>query len=175
MAQLMLLFQVGAERYALETTSVVEIIHRVELSKIQGSAAADGLPAMAGRFNYHGQIVGVLDLTQLLGGGTSRSALGTRIVLVRLMSANGLAEKEQRLIGLLVEQVTATLESHQFDRIARDSSDHDQPAYFGETLLYQQEMIQSIRPEYLLGDRPYETLLPALPPHSEVKIGAVIG
>lgn len=48
MAQLMLLFWVGAERYALETTSVVEVIHRVELSKAHEVKGA-GVGACHGR------------------------------------------------------------------------------------------------------------------------------
>ena len=108
MAQLMLLFRVGAERYALETTSVVKIIHRVELSKIHDVMEASAHFAMSGRFNYHGQTVPVLDLTQLLGGGPTRPALGTRIVLVRL-ALSGRGSKQQHLLGLLVEQATEIL------------------------------------------------------------------
>ncbi|MEL6553299.1 MAG: chemotaxis protein CheW [Cyanobacteria bacterium J06621_11] len=54
MTQLMLLFRVGAERYAVDTTSVVEIIPRVELSAVPGLSDSDEKAIVAGRFNYHG-------------------------------------------------------------------------------------------------------------------------
>lgn len=157
MAQLMLLFRVGAERYALETASIVEVIHRAELSKAHKAEGASERIVMAGRFNYHGQIIPVLDLNQLLGGGPSRPALGTRIVLVRLAVSKDWSGQHQRLLGLLVEQVTETLEGSQFECIAADADSH--LPYLGETLLYQQEMIQSVRPDQLLSAGTYDALV----------------
>lgn len=155
MAQLMLLFHVGSENYALETHAVVEIIHRVELNSVHGMPAV-----MAGRFNYHGQFVPVLDMSELLGGRPSRPALGTRIVLVQSAlarqgqcsvkdSVKGPADSQ--LLGLLVEQVSETLEGHQFT--AADGGDRgSRYSYFGKTLLYQQQMIQCLRTDKLFAE-----------------------
>lgn len=142
MAQLMLLLRVGSERYALATRWVVEIIHRVELSKVN-----DLSTKIAGRFNYHGQIVPVIDLSQLLGGGVSRPTLGTRIIVVKLECA----EQTPRLMGLLVEQVTETLEDSQFDHVI-ENDDSIQHSYFGKTLVYQQDLIQCLRTNELFAE-----------------------
>lgn len=161
MAQLMLLFHVGLENYALETHSVVKIIHRVELNKIHGMPAT-----MAGRFNYHGQIVPVLDMSQLLGGRPSRPALGTRIVLVQsAVTAQGHppiespvdAPADVQLFGLLVEQVTETLEGHQFTQADEGDRSTRYP-YFGKTLLYQQQMIQCLCTDKLSAELCYNAL-----------------
>lgn len=173
MAHLLLLFHVGLDNYALETHSVVEIIHRVELSKVHGMPAA-----MAGRFNYHGQIVPVLDMSQLLGGRPSRPALGTRIVLVRpklakqgqrpiessiefpvKSPADSSAESsiEAGLFGLLVEQVTETLETHRFTQ-ADEGDRNAEHTYFGQTLLYQQQIIQCLRTDQLFTELGYNAL-----------------
>ncbi|WP_204105292.1 MULTISPECIES: chemotaxis protein CheW [Spirulina sp. CCY15215] len=76
---LMLLFRVGKERYALDTTLVVEVIPKVDLIKYHGTQ-----PAIAGRFNYQGRIVPVLDLSQFLAGEPCPAVLSTRIVIVDL-------------------------------------------------------------------------------------------
>ncbi|MEO1447434.1 MAG: hypothetical protein AAFV46_14610 [Cyanobacteria bacterium J06635_11] len=48
MTQLMLIFRLGSERYALATTSVVEIIPRVALSGAQGGALSGALSGALG-------------------------------------------------------------------------------------------------------------------------------
>ncbi|MFK8185995.1 MAG: chemotaxis protein CheW [Phormidesmis sp.] len=142
MSQLMLLFRVGSERYALATRWVVEIIHRVELSKVH-----DASTTIAGRFNYHGKIVPVLDVSQLLHRSASRPKLGTRIILVKRERANQMPQ----LMGLLVEQVSEILEDSQFDPIVEDTG-NVQHAYLGKTLVYQQEMIQCLRTSELFSE-----------------------
>ena len=142
MSQLMLLFRVGSERYALATKWVVEIIHRVELSNLHGAKST-----IAGRFNYHGQLVPVLDLSQILGGSASQPKLGTRIILVKLERA----EQTPQLMGLLVEQVSEILEDSQFDHIFEDTNNF-QHAYLGKTLVYQQELIQCLRTNELFAE-----------------------
>lgn len=178
MTQLMLIFRLGSERYALATTSVVEIIPRVALSGAQGGAlsgaqsgalgythqakpTSTGSPEatlpIAGRFNYHGQVVSVLDLSQILKGTRSRPALGTRIILVALAPSLSLTKSSEEsstkpdthLVGFLVEQVTETLEGHEFCQ-ADEATDAVRPSYLEKTLLYQQEIIQYICLERLM-------------------------
>ena len=146
---LMLLFQVGKTRYALETASVVKVIPRVELARYHGAS-----PSVAGRFNYQGQIVPVLDLCQLLGNRPSQALLSSRIILVKL-DAN-----QSRLLGLLVEQVTETLTADQVDQIHHtEDSLLSQHPYLGDVLLKQQEMIQCLRVDQLLSEQVHNQLL----------------
>lgn len=145
----MLLFRVGSDRYAVETTSVVKVIPRVELTPYQGAS-----PVVAGRFNYQGQIVPVLDLSQLLGNTCSRAVLSSRIILV-CPNAN-----QSRLLGLLVEHVTETLTIDQVDQIdqVEDGLLSQQP-YLGSALLKQQDIIQCLRVDQLLSEQVYNSLL----------------
>ncbi|MEM6453041.1 MAG: chemotaxis protein CheW [Cyanobacteria bacterium P01_D01_bin.105] len=138
----MLLLRAGSERYGLGTKCIVEIIHRVELRQSHQVPST-----VAGRFNYHGQMVPVIDLSQLLGGSASRPALGTRIILVKLA---GSGERPQ-LLGLLAEQVTETLEAKQLTSVA-ESIKSTRHSYLEKHLLYQQESIQCLNIDKLFAE-----------------------
>ncbi|MEM9265125.1 MAG: chemotaxis protein CheW [Cyanobacteria bacterium P01_F01_bin.13] len=151
MAGLLLLFRVGKEPYAIKATSVVEVIPRINLSKIHQPP-----PNIAGQFNYQGQIVPVLDLSKLLGGIGCRPVLSTRIVLVNLDQVGD----TKQLLGLMVEQVTDTLGCDQTMPV-QDSVTISQAAYLGEKLLYGDEVIQCLRIDQLLTKAVYsQTLKP---------------
>jgi chemotaxis-related protein WspB len=74
---LLLTFTVGANRYAIDVTRVVEVVPRVELRKISHAPAF-----LAGLLDYRGKIVPVIDLGLLLDTAGSRDCLSTRIILV---------------------------------------------------------------------------------------------
>jgi len=94
-----LLFQIGADRYALEAGGIVAVEPMVRLKRIPQAA-----PGVAGVFNYHGQPVPVVDLSALALGQPAQESLSTRLVLVRYRCPDG----EQRLLGLVVEKATET-------------------------------------------------------------------
>ena len=148
MTDLLLLFRVGQERYAMDAISVVEVIPRINLSTIHQPP-----PHVVGQFNYQGHIVPVLDLSQHLGNGVSRLVLSTRIVLINLGQA-----QEKKLLGLMVEQVTDTLRREQTTSI-KNSVPLSQPAYLGETLLYEENIIQCLRINQLLSTDVYRQML----------------
>ncbi len=147
MANLLLLFRVRKERYAIKAVSVLEVIPRVNLSEIQQPP-----PNIVGQFNYQGQIVPVLDLSQLLGGIESRAVLSTRIVLVDL------ANDAKKLLGLMVEQVTDTLRRDQTTPI-EEGVCLSQAAYLGEKLLYGEDVIQCLCLKELLASNSYNQAL----------------
>ena len=74
---LFLTFTVGANRYAIDVTRVVEVVPRVELRKIPHAPAF-----LAGLLGYRGKVVPVIDLGLLLGITPCRDCLSTRIILV---------------------------------------------------------------------------------------------
>jgi chemotaxis-related protein WspB len=92
---LVLTFQVGNERLALDVRRIQEIIPCVRLQPVACSP-----PWLAGVFIYRGNVVPVVDLHRLLGGGEYPANLSTRILLVPL-TPNG----RERLVGLLAAQV----------------------------------------------------------------------
>lgn len=155
MANLLLLFRVGKERYAIKALSVVEVIPKVNLSKIHQSP-----PNIVGQFNYQGQIVPVLDLSQLLGGVECKPVLSTRIVLVNLRQVGD----AKQLLGLMVEQVTDTLRCDRTTPV-QDSVALSQAAYLGEKLLYGEDMIQCLCIDQLLTSTVYDQILTPMETH----------
>jgi chemotaxis-related protein WspB len=91
---LVLTFQVGDDRLALDIRRVREVVPRVPLQRGAGAPAW-----LAGMFVYRGRPVPVLDLHQLLGAGECPPHLSSRIVLVPL------GEQGETLVGLLAAQV----------------------------------------------------------------------
>lgn len=92
---LMVLFQLGSDRYAIDCKHVVEIIPLVTLKSVPHAPAH-----IAGLFNYRGSVVPVVDVRQLIQGSPCRAHLSTRII----MADYG------RVIGLLAERVSEVRE-----------------------------------------------------------------
>jgi chemotaxis-related protein WspB len=92
---LVLTFQVGSTRLALDVGRVREVVPRVRLQPV-----ACGPPWLTGVFVYRGQVVPVIDLHRLVGNDECPAHLSTRIILVPHV-----IDGEQRLAGLLAAQV----------------------------------------------------------------------
>jgi chemotaxis-related protein WspB len=97
---LFLLFRLGKDRYAIEAQQVVEVLPLLELKRIPQAPAS-----VRGAFDYRGQPVPLLDLSQVALGRPAPEQLSTRIVLVNYPDGGG----GTRLLGLLAEHVTETL------------------------------------------------------------------
>jgi chemotaxis-related protein WspB len=153
---LMLIFQVGDERYAIETTQIVEIVPMVILRKLHRVP-----DYIAGVFNYQGQIIPVLDLSYLINGSESRSFLSTRIILSQFAGQHG----DRRILGLMAERVTQTVELAATDLIDAGYQTLDTP-YLGKMALSQAsnqtDMIQCIQIEKLLPLADQDNLFLAL-------------
>ena len=93
---MVLTFQVSREPLALDIRHVREVVPRVRLQAVSG--APDWL---AGVFVYRVQIVPVLDLHRLVGGGECPPHLSSRIILVPHRCPDG----GERLLELLATQV----------------------------------------------------------------------
>jgi chemotaxis-related protein WspB len=76
---LVLTFQIGNDRLALDIRRVREVVPRVQLERVAGSPAW-----LAGLFVYRGRVVPVLDLHRLLNAGECPPHLSSRIILVPL-------------------------------------------------------------------------------------------
>jgi chemotaxis-related protein WspB len=97
----MLLFQVGEERFAVETEYVVEVFPKVHLQKINHVENY-----VCGILNYGGTPIAVVDLCQLIGNRPSNNAMHTRIVLLQYTSI----ESGTSRLGAIAEQVTEVQE-----------------------------------------------------------------
>lgn len=146
---LFLLFQLGTDRYALETSRIVEVLPLVHWKTIPQAP-----PGVAGVFDYHGAPVPLLDLGELALGRPSRALMSTRIIVVKYVAAavesQAIEEAgETPLLGLLAEQATLTLR-----RSEADFSDPgvaiDTVPYLGPVITDAQGIIQRVEVEHLL-------------------------
>ena len=96
---LVLTFEVGKERLALDVRRIEEVVPWVRLQPV-----ACGPSWLAGIFIYRGQIVPVIDMHRLLGAGECPVHLSTRIILVRHLLGG-----QDRLVGLLAAKVAAPI------------------------------------------------------------------
>ncbi|MDB6112442.1 MAG: cheW-like domain protein [Pedosphaera sp.] len=138
-----LLFQLGRDRYVIQASHVLEVLPLVELSKIP--AAPRGV---AGLFNYRGQPVPAVDLSQLTLGQPARDCLSTRIIVINYPDEHC----HPRPLGLIAEHAT--------ELIRRPVEDFAQPGlvlgdvpYLGPVLMDGQGVIQWVHEQRLLPDR----------------------
>ena len=98
---LYLVFYIGAERYALLATEVVEVLPRLALKPI-----AQAPDWVAGIFAHRDQMVPVIDVSAMSFGRPAVARTSTRLVLVNYRPAPG---QPPRLLGLILEQASNTL------------------------------------------------------------------
>jgi len=97
---LLLLFEIGTKRYALDTGQVIEIVPLVDLKPL---AAAPGY--IAGMMNYRGEGVPVIDLNQLMDAVSFADLFSTRIIIVKFP----VAADKYRPLALIANNVTETV------------------------------------------------------------------
>ena len=103
---LFVVFKAGNANYALEARQVIEVVPLVTMR------ACPGAPAyIAGLANYHGTGVPIVDLGRLVNGAPYTVYLSTRIILTPYAGGGN----QQRVIGLLAETVTNTVEREETD------------------------------------------------------------
>jgi chemotaxis-related protein WspB len=101
-------FQVGDERFAIDSASVTEVIPGIPARPVP--AAHD---ALTGVIEYRGHVVPVLDLCRLFGRGACPSRLSNRILVCDLTGKVrqwGEGEEGGQYLGVLAENVTRIAE-----------------------------------------------------------------
>lgn len=139
---LLLLFYVGHDSYAIESSRVVEVIPGVPLRRIPRVPEYVG-----GLFNYRGTIAPVVDLCSLIQGTPSRFQLSTRIMMVKSADENSTLP----YLGLMAERVIQTLDKPDAEFVKPKVQMNEAP-YLGGMILDQKGMIQQIHLERLFAD-----------------------
>jgi len=103
---LFVVFKAGNANYALEARQVIEVVPLVTLRSCPGTPAY-----IAGLANYRGTGVPIVDLGRLVGGAPCAVHLSTRIILTPYAGGGD----QQRVIGILAETVTNTVEREEAD------------------------------------------------------------
>jgi chemotaxis-related protein WspB len=134
---LFLEFQIGAEAYVLHTAQIVEVLPLVSVKRIPQAPVG-----IAGLFNYRGRPVPVIDLSELMLGRAAQHHRSTRLILVRY---------GERLLGLIAEQATTTLQREALDftdsGIANDSAPYLGPVTQDGARLIQWIEVHKLLPE----------------------------
>jgi chemotaxis-related protein WspB len=139
---LFLVFQLGKDRYAIESRQVIEVLPLVNLKQIPRAPAG-----VAGMFDYHGTAVPLIDLTELALGKPSRKWMSTRIILVRYDGHSG----ETHPLGLMAEQATETLRRNEADFTDAGLAVSDTP-YLGNVTTDAGGLVQRIEIQNLLSE-----------------------
>jgi chemotaxis-related protein WspB len=137
---LFLLFQLGEDRYALDTGLVAKVLPLVAMTQIPQAP-----PGVAGLFNYGGVPVPVVDLSQLTMGRPAQRRLNTRIVLVHYPDGTG----GTRPLGLIAERVTETVRRDKTEFVASGVT-CDRAPYLGPVATDASGLVQWIDVERLL-------------------------
>jgi chemotaxis-related protein WspB len=134
-----LIFQLGQDRFALETVGIVEVLPMVAITPVP--LAPRGV---AGLFDHRGAPVPAIDLSALLLGRPALAVRSTRIVLVRYPDPAG-----DRLLGLIAERATDTLRARPED-FTPSGVDNPAAPYLGPVLADAQGVIQRVEVQALL-------------------------
>jgi chemotaxis-related protein WspB len=145
---LFLVFQLDAERYALDAATVTAVLPRVELRRLPQAHAA-----VAGVFDYRGEVVPVIDLCALALQRPARDAMSTRIVLADYLDRSGGA----RRLGLLAERVVDTVRLPE-EAFAPSGVDQPQARYLGPVARDAHGLLQRIGVRELLPEAVHDLL-----------------
>ena len=138
---LLILFQIGAHHYGLNTDNIVEIIPAIPLRSLPGTPEY-----LAGIFDYRGEIVPVIDISTLTIKKPAKVRLSTRIILFKFNF-----EKDQsRIIGLLAENMTDTLEVDPSKIQDTGITASDAP-HLGPIIEYEDKLIQCVDIQKLIS------------------------
>src|SRR5450759_1803068 len=94
---LFLQFQLGKDRYALDSSQVVEVLPLLSIKQIPQAPVG-----VAGAFNYRGKPVPVIDVSEQALGRGARLHMSTCIIIVHYPDGNGTLH----LLGLIAEKAT---------------------------------------------------------------------
>ena len=160
---LILLFQLGKDRYALEANRVVEVVPLLSLTKIPQAPKG-----VAGMFVYRGRAVPAVDLCELIIGIPARERLSTRIIVVEYSEASG----RNQFLGLIVERATGMMRRDPQDFMDAGLSAAAAP-FLGPVLTDDRGVIQLLHTQKLLPENVRDlvfapsVMLPSPPPPSQ--------
>jgi chemotaxis-related protein WspB len=139
---LFLLFQLGADRYALEASRVVEVVPLLALKQLPQAP-----PGVAGIFNYRGRPVPAVDLSALTLGRPAGERLSTRIIIINYAGPSG----ANHLLGLIAERATDTLRKD-IEAFVDPGVKLRSSPFLGPILMDANGAIQWVREQYLLPE-----------------------
>lgn len=148
---LVLMCHAGANRYAIDSASVIEVLPYVSFDTVSDSPAW-----LAGVFAHRGVATPLVDFTQLLTGQPCPRRWNSRIILTRFE-----AEDAWEQLGLLAERVT-TAEIDTGATVAPTTRSSAMET-LGPILLDERGMFQLVSISRLLSGKRHSAIQPVLP------------
>ncbi|MEJ1097096.1 MULTISPECIES: chemotaxis protein CheW [unclassified Pseudoxanthomonas] len=139
---LFLLFQLGEDRYAIEATKIVAVLPLISPKLLPQAPAA-----VAGVFDYGGEAVPLIDLSQLALGRSARPRHSTRVLVVNYPMADG----DVRYLGLIAEHAVETMACDP-DEFDASGVTQDDVRYLGPVTSHPRGLLQWVRIEHLLPE-----------------------
>lgn len=99
---LLLLFEIGSDRYALNARQIIEVVPLVRLKQIPNTP-----DYVAGLMNFRGTVIPVIDLCRLLTPFSCENSFSTRYIIVKYPVEN----KGEVLLALMANNVTETVQT----------------------------------------------------------------
>lgn len=146
---LLLLFEIGSGRYALDANRIVEIVPLVKFKKIP--AAPD---YVAGLMNYRGVGTPVIDLNQLVESVHFEDTLSTRIIIINY----AVPGKGNRPLALIANNAIETARTG-ITKPPPAGVIMDKSLYDGEVIPETNEMIQWFDLQKMLPEKEISLLL----------------
>ena len=147
---LYLVVRLGADRYAIEASQVVEVVSFVRLKALPGAPTG-----VAGVMNYRDEPIPVIDLNRLATGTATTPVTGTRIIIVDFATA----VDRRGNVGLLVPEATETLRLSA-DAFTSPGVRTDGALYLGPVLTTDAGVIQRVSVTALLTPELLGSLFP---------------
>ena len=143
---LLLSFNIGDEKYVINTRNIIEVTPVVRLKKLPGS-----IKGVSGLLNYHGSSVPVVDINLLCGKTEKIDTLATRIIIVKY--------HEKNILGIKAGNVTETrrIDVSEFKETGIQVNKNK---FLGDIAEYDNKFLQLVNVEQLLTDDIRDCLFP---------------
>ena len=150
---LYLIFHLGDSACALRAVDIQEVIHPLHLSPVAGAPRS-----LAGRCNFRGRSVPVVDLCELAIGRPTRPRLSTRIIMAFYPNASN----QRGVLGLRAERVDTLRRLEESDFVRSGISPRDTP-FLGDIAFVDGKPVQRLTLDNLLPQELAESLFQTAP------------
>jgi len=143
---LLLGFNIGDDKYVIDTHHIIEVTTLVRLKSLPGTVTG-----VAGLLNYHGTSVPVIDISELCAKPVQQTSLTTRIIIVNYLNNN--------ILGVKAENVTETIRINN-DAFKESGIKVNDNNFLGDVAEIENKFIQLINIDQLLTDELRHCLFP---------------
>lgn len=138
---MLLLFNIGEERYGVDVSQVLEVLPFLKLTPIRKTPAY-----VAGVANCRGQLIPVLDISRMYTKKSAPNRLSTRIILVR----QTLADDKKHVLGILAERVTDAVRIDNMMQASPYEKENKSMLLGQELIMVDEQIIQRVNADELL-------------------------